>query len=68
MYRRIHLSQSLSVIIRIEDPLNPVALPSIQFLGSDNEAKRQRDDISNKIDVSFIYMHNVGYNCNLLAI
>lgn len=50
MYRRIHLSQSLSVIIRIEDPLNPVALPSIQFLGSDNEAKRQRDDISNKID------------------
>lgn len=67
MYRRIHLSQSLSVTITIDDPLNPIALPVIKFSGSDNEVKRQMDDISNKINVRFIYMYNVGYNCNLLA-
>jgi len=53
MYRRIHLSQSISVTITI-DPLNPTALPRIQFLGSDNEVKRQKDDVSNNIHV---FMH-----------
>lgn len=65
MYRRIHLSQSLSVTITIDDPLNSIALPVIKFSGSDNEVKRQMDDVSNNIHVCFIYMHDVGYNCNL---
>ncbi|EZA62218.1 hypothetical protein DMN91_003592 [Ooceraea biroi] len=58
MYRRIHLSQSLSVTVTI-DPLNPTALPGIQFLGSDNEVKKQKDDVSNNI-------HNWNENCSVL--
>ncbi|XP_072760855.1 E3 ubiquitin-protein ligase FANCL [Anoplolepis gracilipes] len=50
MYRRIHLSQSLSVTVTIDDPLNPTALPVIKFSGSDNEVKRQKDDFSNNIN------------------
>ncbi|XP_025987010.1 E3 ubiquitin-protein ligase FANCL [Solenopsis invicta] len=48
MYRCIHLSQSISVTITI-DPMNPTALPTIKFFGSDNEVKRQKDDVSNNI-------------------
>lgn len=66
LYRRIHLSQSLSVTITI-DPLNP--LPVIKFSGCDNEVKRQTDDVSNNIHVCFIYMHDVyNYlNTNLIS-
>ncbi|XP_029174028.1 E3 ubiquitin-protein ligase FANCL [Nylanderia fulva] len=56
MYRRIHLSQSLSVTIIIDDPSNP--LPIIKFLGSDNEVKRQMDDVSNNI-------HKWNYDCSI---
>ncbi|KAL6437567.1 hypothetical protein ACFW04_004185 [Cataglyphis niger] len=59
MYRRIHLSQSLSVTIIIDDPLNPIALPVIKFSGSDNEVKRQMDDISIKIN-------EWDHNCSIL--
>jgi len=57
MYRRIHLSQSISVTITI-DPLNPTALPTLKFSGSDNEVKKQIDDVSNNIHVCF--MHNAN--------
>lgn len=65
LYRRIHLSQSLSVTITI-DPLNLTALPVIKFSGCDNEVKRQTDDVSNNIHVCFIYMHNI-YNYNFIS-
>lgn len=58
MYRRIHLSQSLSVTITI-DPSNPNVLPIIKFSGSDNEVKRQMDDVSNNI-------HKWDYDCSIL--
>ncbi|KMQ89766.1 e3 ubiquitin-protein ligase fancl [Lasius niger] len=59
MYRRIHLSQSLSVTITIDDPLNSIALPVIKFSGSDNEVKRQMDDVSNNI-------HKWDHDCSIL--
>ncbi|XP_011631280.1 E3 ubiquitin-protein ligase FANCL isoform X1 [Pogonomyrmex barbatus] len=58
MYRRIHLSQSVSVIIII-DPFNPTAVPTMKFLGSENEVKKQRDDVSNNL-------HNWDQNCNII--
>jgi len=58
MYRRIHLSQSISITVTI-DPLNPTALPMIHFAGSDNEVKRQKDDVSNNIHV---FMHVICCN------
>ncbi|XP_020299830.1 E3 ubiquitin-protein ligase FANCL isoform X3 [Pseudomyrmex gracilis] len=58
MYRRIHLSQSISVTITI-NPLNPTALPEIKFLGSDNEVKKQTDNVSHNI-------HNWNENCSIL--
>ncbi|XP_071563928.1 E3 ubiquitin-protein ligase FANCL [Temnothorax nylanderi] len=58
MYRRIHLSQSISVTITI-DPLSPTALPTIKFSGSDNEVKRQTDEVSNNI-------HNWNPDCTVL--
>lgn len=59
MYRRIHLSQSISVTITI-DLLNPTVLPTIKFFGSDNEVKRQKDEVSNNIQVRS--MRNMIYN------
>lgn len=58
LYRRIHLSQSLSVTITI-DPLNPIALPVIKFSGCDNEVKRQTDDVQNNI-------HKWDHDCSIL--
>lgn len=58
MYRRIHLSQSISVTITI-DPLNPTAVPKLEFSGSDNKVKRQRDDVSVNIE-------NWNPDCNVL--
>ncbi|KAG5325857.1 FANCL ligase, partial [Pseudoatta argentina] len=58
MHRRIHLSQSISVTITI-DPVAPTAAPTIQFSGSDNEVKRQMEDVSNNI-------HNWNPDCNIL--
>lgn len=63
MYRRIHLSQAISVTITI-DPLNPTACPLIEFLGSDNEVKKQKDDVSKNIHVRS--MGNINYNSDLL--
>lgn len=63
MYRRIHLSQSISVTIVI-DPLKPTALPSIKFSGSDSEVKKQTDYVSNNINVYLIFRHCVGFNNN----
>ncbi|XP_014483738.1 PREDICTED: E3 ubiquitin-protein ligase FANCL isoform X2 [Dinoponera quadriceps] len=58
MHRRIHLSQSISVIITI-DPLKPTALPEIKFIGSDSEVKKQEEYASNNIG-------NWNLNCSLL--
>ncbi|XP_011880434.1 PREDICTED: E3 ubiquitin-protein ligase FANCL [Vollenhovia emeryi] len=58
MYRRIHLSQSLSVTITI-DPLNPTVLQSITFSGSDNEVKRQKEEVNNNLK-------NWNRDCNIL--
>ncbi|KAL0127218.1 hypothetical protein PUN28_005488 [Cardiocondyla obscurior] len=58
MYRRIHLSQSISVTITI-NPLSPTAVPTITFSGSDNEVKRQKDEVSNNI-------HNWNQECNII--
>lgn len=66
MYRRIHLSQSISVTITI-NPLHPTAFPlEIRFLGSDNEVKRQMADISNNIHVRSMY--NMSYNDDSLTL
>lgn len=51
MHRRIHLSQSISVTITIQDPLHPTALPIIKFSGSDNEVTKQKNYVSNNIHV-----------------
>jgi len=58
MYRRIHLSQAISVRIKI-DELNPTTCPLIEFLGSDNEVKKQKDDVSKNI-------HNWNKDCSIL--
>jgi len=52
MHRRIHLSQSISITITI-DPVAPTVVPTIQFSGSDNEVKRQMEDVSNNIHVRY---------------
>ncbi|KYM75574.1 E3 ubiquitin-protein ligase FANCL [Atta colombica] len=58
MHRRIHLSQSISITITI-DPVAPTVVPTIQFSGSDNEVKRQMEDVSNNI-------HNWNPDYNIL--
>ncbi|KAI4488545.1 hypothetical protein M0802_011493 [Mischocyttarus mexicanus] len=48
LYRRIYLSQSLSMLITI-DPLNPTSPPNLKFLGSDVDVQKQKDIISKNI-------------------
>nr|XP_012215663.1 PREDICTED: E3 ubiquitin-protein ligase FANCL [Linepithema humile]XP_012215664.1 PREDICTED: E3 ubiquitin-protein ligase FANCL [Linepithema humile] len=59
MYRRIHLSQSISVTITIQDLLHPTALPVIKFFGSDNEVKKQINYVSDN-------MHNWNKDRSIL--
>ncbi|XP_015184525.1 PREDICTED: E3 ubiquitin-protein ligase FANCL isoform X2 [Polistes dominula] len=50
LFRRIYLSQSLSMLITI-DPLNPTSPPNLKFLGSDVDVQRQKDIISKNMCV-----------------
>ncbi|XP_054001594.1 E3 ubiquitin-protein ligase FANCL [Hylaeus anthracinus] len=48
LYRRIYLTPSLSMFIQV-DPLNPMDLPEIKFMGTDIEIKLQMDLLSKNI-------------------
>ncbi|XP_043494677.1 E3 ubiquitin-protein ligase FANCL [Polistes fuscatus] len=50
LYRRIYLSQSLSILITI-DPLNPTSPPNLKFLGSDVDVQRQKNIISKNMHI-----------------
>lgn len=50
LYRRVYLSDSLSMLITI-NPLNPTSLPELKFLGSDVDVQRQKDIISENMHV-----------------
>ncbi|KAG6797415.1 E3 ubiquitin-protein ligase FANCL [Apis mellifera caucasica] len=58
LYRRIYLTPSLSMYIKI-DPLNPMDLPEITFMGSDTEVKSKKELISKKL-------HNWNPNHDIL--
>lgn len=61
MYRRIHLSQSISMTVTI-DPVNPTALPVIKFSGTDSEVKRQTNNVSSNIIVCCMCIYNASDN------
>lgn len=50
LYRRIHLTPSLSMFVKI-DPVNPMDLPEIKFMGSETEAELKRDLVSKNLHV-----------------
>ncbi|XP_046818475.1 E3 ubiquitin-protein ligase FANCL isoform X1 [Vespa crabro] len=50
LYRRVYLSESLSMLITI-NPLNPTSLPELKFLGSDVDVQRQKDIISENMHI-----------------
>ncbi|XP_031775507.1 E3 ubiquitin-protein ligase FANCL isoform X2 [Apis florea] len=58
LYRRIYLTPSLSMYIKI-NPLNPMDLPEITFMGSDTEVKSKKELISKKL-------HNWNPNHDIL--
>lgn len=60
MYRRIHLSQSISVTITI-NPLHPTDVPEFIFSGSDKEVKRQKALVSNNINVCYELYNNLSF-------
>lgn len=61
MHRRIHLSQSVSVIVKI-DPLNPTAVPQINFLGTESEVNKQEDNVNIHVSPILAYAR---YKINL---
>ncbi|XP_076278688.1 E3 ubiquitin-protein ligase Fancl [Lasioglossum baleicum] len=48
LYRRVFLTPSLSMFVRI-NPLNPMDLPEIKFMGSETEVELQNDLISKNV-------------------
>ncbi|CAK9831559.1 E3 ubiquitin-protein ligase FANCL [Anthophora retusa] len=58
LYRRIYLTPSLSMFIKI-DPLNPMDLPEIKFMGSDTEIESMRNIVSKNL-------HNWNPECDII--
>lgn len=54
LYRRIYLTPSLSMFIKI-DPLNPMDLPEIKFMGSETEVESKRELISKNLQACIYY-------------
>lgn len=50
LYRRIYLSPSSSMFIKI-DPLKPMDLPEIKFMGSDSEVQSNTELASKNLHV-----------------
>ncbi|CAK9798168.1 E3 ubiquitin-protein ligase FANCL [Anthophora plagiata] len=58
LYRRIYLTPSLSMFVKI-DPLNPMDLPEIKFMGSDTEVESMRNIVSKNL-------HNWNPECDII--
>ncbi|XP_076686698.1 E3 ubiquitin-protein ligase Fancl isoform X1 [Andrena cerasifolii] len=58
LYRRFYLTPSLSMFVKI-DPLNPMDLPEIKFMGSEIEAELKRDLVSKNL-------HNWNPKCDFV--
>ncbi|XP_076233600.1 E3 ubiquitin-protein ligase Fancl isoform X2 [Calliopsis andreniformis] len=48
LYRRIYLTPALSVFVKV-DPLNPMELPEIKFMGSEVEVESKRELVSKNL-------------------
>ncbi|XP_012144365.2 E3 ubiquitin-protein ligase Fancl isoform X1 [Megachile rotundata] len=58
LYRRIYLTPSLSMFIKI-DPLNPMDLPEIKFMGSETEIELKKELVSKNL-------HNWNSSLNII--
>ncbi|XP_029040269.2 E3 ubiquitin-protein ligase FANCL isoform X3 [Osmia bicornis bicornis] len=67
LYRRIYLTPSLSMFIKI-DPLNPMDLPEIKFMGSETEVESKRELISKNLqnwNLQYNFIDNLMMILNL---